>query len=65
MPNQYYETITQLENRKVCRDYIVGWACGYLGSPKKEEQRLTDGYEAGYADGQGKTTDAAHQWVEK
>lgn len=62
MPNPYYETISTLESDNVAQDYILGWASGYLGNPKIEEQRLTDGYEAGYEDGQAKNTDNAKNW---
>jgi hypothetical protein len=31
--------------------------------PKREEQRLTEAYEAGYADGEEKTTDNFGNWV--
>ena len=40
-------------------DYILGWQEGYQGSPKVEEQRLTDAYEAGYADGEKKSIESA------
>ncbi len=62
MPNPYYEAITRLENNHVAKDYILGWASGYLGNPKIEEQRITEGYEAGYEDGQSKHTDNAQNW---
>ena len=63
MPNSYYQTLTELEKRNVDRDYIVGWASGFLGSPKKEEQRLTECYEAGYADGSARHTENADKWI--
>ncbi len=62
MTSTYYQIITELERKKVSRDYIVGWASGFLGNPKLEEQRLTEAYEAGYADGQGQCTDNAESW---
>jgi hypothetical protein len=63
MPNIYYETISKLERDNVSREYIVGWASGYLGNPKVEEQRITEGWKAGYEDGKGKITDNAGNWV--
>jgi hypothetical protein len=63
MPNIYYETISKLERDNVSREYIVGWASGYLGNPKVEEQRITEGWKAGYEDGKEKITDNAGNWV--
>ena len=65
MPNPYYETISKLEEDNISRQYILGWASGYLGNPKIEEQRMTEGWEAGYDDGQAKTTDNAVNWATK
>ena len=59
MPNQYHTTISQLEAQNVAADYILGWASGYLGNPEIEEQRMTDGWRAGYDDGKEKNTDNA------
>ena len=42
--------------------YMIGWQEGYQGSPKVEEQRLTDDYEAGYEDGSNKKTDSADKF---
>jgi hypothetical protein len=36
-----------------------------LGNPKREEQRLTDAYEAGYADGEEKNLGNLEQWVKQ
>ena len=41
---------------------MIGWQEGYQGSPKVEEQRLTDDYEAGYEDGSNKKTDSADKF---
>ena len=65
MNDLYYKTLDKLEKAKVSREYVVGWASGYLHNPKREEQRLNDAYEAGYADGEEKVTDNFDQWVEK
>ena len=62
MTNPYYKTIAALEKQGVARDYILGWASGFLGSPKREEQRLTEPYQAGYADGFNKHTKNAVNW---
>jgi hypothetical protein len=34
-----------------------------LKNPKREEQRLTEAYEAGYTDGEEKTTDNFSNWA--
>ena len=65
MNDLYYDTINKMENANVSRDYVVGWASGYLQNPKREEQRINDAYEAGYADGKEKKTDGFSNWVEK
>ena len=65
MSNQYYETIDKMEKGGVSQDYIIGWACGYLNNPKREEQRLNEAYEAGYSDGAAKKTDGFKAWAKK
>mgnify|MGYP001809889619 CR=1 FL=1 len=59
----YYDTVTKLEQHHVDDDYIQGWQCGFLQNPKREEQRLTDAYEAGYSDGEEKNSDNFAAWV--
>jgi|TARA_B100001750_G_C15512402_1_gene604571 hypothetical protein len=59
MDEKYFNTVTKLEEMDVNDDYILGWQEGYQGSPKVEEQRLTDAYEAGYADGEKKSIESA------
>ncbi|RMD71357.1 MAG: hypothetical protein D6819_01955 [Gammaproteobacteria bacterium] len=63
MDKFYYETIDKLEKMGVDRDYILGWASGYLGNPEREEQRITEAYAKGYEDGQNKTTEHAEAFV--
>ena len=58
MDEKYFNTVTKLEEMDVNDDYILGWQEGYQGSPKVEEQRLTDAYEAGYADGEKKSIES-------
>jgi len=65
MNSDYYESIDKMEKAKVSRDYIVGWASGYLQNPMREEQRITDAYEAGYNDGTEKNADNFKEWVNK
>ena len=47
----YYENIKKMEEMGVDDNYIQGWVAGYLQNPEIEEQRITEAYEAGYADG--------------
>ena len=49
---------------KVNPEYVLGWQGGFLGHPKREEQRLTEAYEAGYEDGGEKSTENFASWVE-
>ena len=62
MDQTYYDTITQLEESRTNQDYILGWASGYQGTPMREEQRVTEAYEAGYKDGESRSTEAAANW---
>ncbi|MFC1664717.1 hypothetical protein ACFL17_03710 [Pseudomonadota bacterium] len=62
MDNTYYDTIENLENLNTDREYIDGWIGGFLGNPLREEQRITDAYTAGYADGRKKITENAGTW---
>jgi len=59
----YYETITKLEKMGADAEYLLGWAGGFLHNPQREEQRITEGYTAGYADGEAKNTDNVSNWV--
>jgi hypothetical protein len=65
MSNVYYETIDKMEKSGVDAEYINGWACGFLHNPKREEQRVTPMYEAGYKDGASKKTDGFSSYVKK
>lgn len=62
MDKMYYETIDTLEKSGTNPEYIQGWVGGYLGNPKREEQRITDAYDTGYEDGQARTTDNADKF---
>ena len=64
MDQAYRDAVTQMEEMKVQAEYLLGWQGGYLGHPQREEQRLTEAYEAGYEDGQAKSTDNFASWVE-
>ena len=62
MDQQYYDTIRKLEEANTDRDYILGWIGGYLRNPQLEEQRVTEAYSAGYADGENRETTSAGNW---
>ncbi len=59
----YYETITKLEEMGADAEYLQGWVGGFLHNPQREEQRVTEGYTAGYTDGEAKNTDNVSNWV--
>jgi hypothetical protein len=59
MNSDYFNKVTELEKMNASDDYIIGWQEGYQSSPKVEEQRLNDAYEAGYEDGENKNIDNA------
>jgi hypothetical protein len=59
----YYDAVTKMEEMGCDEEYIQGWQAGCLQNPQREEQRLTDAYEAGYADGEQKTTEKFADWV--
>ncbi|MFA9419836.1 MAG: hypothetical protein ACERLB_06775 [Gammaproteobacteria bacterium] len=65
MNQEYRDAITKMEDMTVNPEYILGWQGGFLGHPKREEQRLTEAYEAGYEDGEEKTTENFSNWVAK
>lgn len=63
MNQTYYDAVTKMEEMGCDEEYILGWQSGFLQNPEREEQRVTDGYEAGYADGQEKNMDNFGNWV--
>jgi hypothetical protein len=65
MGSAYYEAIDGMEKKNVDPEYINGWASGYLRNPKREEQRLNEAYEAGYAAGLEKKAGGFEAWIRK
>ena len=63
MDQSYYDAVSKMEELGVDWEYIQGWMGGYLGNPKREEQRITEAYDAGYGDGEGKSTENFNSWV--
>lgn len=62
MNTTYRETIMKMEDAGTDPEYVLGWQGGYLGHPKREEQRVTEAYEAGFKDGQDKALDQYKNW---
>jgi hypothetical protein len=65
MNQAYRDAIAQMEEMNVQAEYVLGWQGGFLGHPLREEQRITEAYQAGYDDGQEKSTENFSNWVEK
>ncbi|MBU0501059.1 MAG: hypothetical protein KJ558_12560 [Gammaproteobacteria bacterium] len=63
MDQTYYDAVVKMEQKAVDNEYIQGWQAGYLHNPQREEQRLTEAYEAGYADGEERNLDNLDEWV--
>ncbi len=63
MNQAYRDAITKMEEMQVDPEYVLGWQGGFLGHPKREEQRLTEAYEAGYEDGKAKSLDNFASWL--
>jgi hypothetical protein len=64
MNQAYRDATTQMEDMNVQQEYILGWQGGFLGHPEREEQRLTEAYQAGFADGGDKSTENFANWIE-
>ena len=65
MDQTYRDATTKMETMGVDPDYLLGWQGGYLGHPKREEQRASDAYEAGYEDGSEKSTSNFAKWAKQ
>ena len=63
MDQTYYDAVTKMEQMGVDDEYIQGWQAGYLQNPQREEQRVNEAYEAGYADGEEKNLDNLGNWA--
>ncbi len=64
MNMQYYQTVVEMEKAGVDPEFLQGWQCGYLLNPMREEQRLTEAYEAGYEAGKSKDVEAYKEWLQ-
>ena len=61
----YHDAVDAMEKAGVDPEYVQGWQGGFLINPKREEQRVTEAYEAGYDDGSEKNADNFKNWVKK
>ena len=59
----YRRTIVEMERSNVDREYIQGWIGGFMGNPKREQQRITEAYEQGYEDGARQDTSGYANWI--
>ena len=65
MDKVYYDAVTEMEKMNVNREYALGWMGGYLQNPMREEQRVTEAYEAGHTDGSNHSKSNFAQWANK
>lgn len=63
MNQQYYEAVVAMEKAGTDSEFVQGWQNGYLHNPLREEQRLNEAYEAGYAAGKSHDLEAYKDWV--
>ena len=63
MDQIYRDAVTRMEELEVDPEYVLGWQGGYLGHPAREEQRITQAYQAGFEDGQEKETGNFENWT--
>jgi len=63
MNQEYYNAVVAMEKAGVDAEYLQGWQGGYLLNPEREEQRVTEAYQAGYADGTEHNLDAYKEWL--
>jgi hypothetical protein len=65
MDQNYHDTVSEMEKKGVDPDYVQGWQGGYLHNPPREEQRVSDAYNAGYSDGSSRSTEHMAEWVKQ
>lgn len=64
MNKQYYDSVVTMEQAGVDAEFLQGWQNAYLLNPEREEQRMNEAYEAGYAAGKEKDLDAYKNWCD-
>jgi len=60
---EYYNAVVAMEKAGADADFVEGWQSGYLLNQAREEQRLNEAYEAGFAAGTEHDMDAYKEWV--
>ena len=65
MNQDYFNAVDKMEKAGVDPEYVQGWQSAHLHNPKREEQRLTDAYSAGFEDGGAGKKDGYKSWVKK
>jgi len=63
MDKTYYDFTTKMEQANTNDEYIQGWQMGYLDMPDREEQRITEAWEAGKSDGAEKNMENYTNWA--
>lgn len=63
MNQEYRNGVTKMEAQNIDPEYVLGWQGGFLGHPEREQQRLSNAYSAGYADGREKLQDNFAKWT--
>ena len=64
MDHQFYrQTVARMQEMRVDPDYIQGWIGGYMGNPRREEQRVTEAYGSGYEDGEKHDGASFERWI--
>jgi len=63
MNKEYYDAVVAMEQANVDAEYLQGWQGGYLLNPEREEQRITEAYQAGYEDGKEHNLEAYKSWL--
>lgn len=59
----YHSTLKTMQEAGASPEYCHGWASGAIGNTALEEQRVTDDYEAGYADGKSGEVNGYKNWI--
>lgn len=63
MNQHYYDAVVAMEKAGTDPEFVQGFQCGYLLIPEREEQRITEAYEAGYAAGKERDLEAYKEWT--
>jgi hypothetical protein len=63
MNKDYYDATVKMEAAGTNDEFILGWQCGYLCNPEREEQRITEAYEAGYEAAKEGDANAYTKWA--